>query len=419
MKLIELHILQSFPVSCLNRDDVGAPKTAVFGGVNRARISSQCLKRAIREYAAELQPELMAAKRSRLFAEKIASELVALGETEAGRASALAKAAGHYLGKLDPKDSNKVKTMMFLSPLEFQRLAALLWNLEDKAKNQLVDAVTKISPDELAKADEPEGGEEEEEEAPKPDRKDKDQPKPMTAKKFTKLVSRIFKPLVRKEWKNTNGLVKDAADIAIFGRMVASDPSLTLEGAGMFGHALSTHRADNEIDFFAAVDDLQKAELAGAGMTGTLEFTSAVYYRYSALNLDLLYNEKQTDSEKVALGHLKNFAKKEREDVVDAFIRATLQAIPTARHTSMNAHTFPTYVLGIYKDKGQPLQLVNAFEKPVWTKPGQGLLDKSIEALKEHHSAMKKTWNIETAVEVAIPEVDLNTFCQRLTAHVP
>ncbi len=51
MKLIELHILQSFPVSCLNRDDVGAPKTAIFGGVTRARISSQCLKRAIRELA--------------------------------------------------------------------------------------------------------------------------------------------------------------------------------------------------------------------------------------------------------------------------------------------------------------------------------------------------------------------------------
>ena len=40
MKLIELHILQSFPVSCLNRDDVGAPKTATFGGATRARISS-------------------------------------------------------------------------------------------------------------------------------------------------------------------------------------------------------------------------------------------------------------------------------------------------------------------------------------------------------------------------------------------
>ena len=82
--------------------------------------------------------------------------------------------------------------------------------------------------------------------------------------------------------------LKDAADIAIFGRMVASDHSLTLEGAGMFSHALSTHKAENDIDFFSAVDDLQKAEEAGAGMTGTLEFTSATYYRYVGLNLDLL-----------------------------------------------------------------------------------------------------------------------------------
>ena len=71
MKLIELHILQSFPVSCLNRDDVGAPKTAIFGGVTRARISSQCLKRAIRQHAKELKGAFYAAKRSRLFTPEI------------------------------------------------------------------------------------------------------------------------------------------------------------------------------------------------------------------------------------------------------------------------------------------------------------------------------------------------------------
>jgi len=48
MKLIELHILQSFPVSCLNRDDVGSPKSAVFGGITRAMLSSQSIKRAFR-----------------------------------------------------------------------------------------------------------------------------------------------------------------------------------------------------------------------------------------------------------------------------------------------------------------------------------------------------------------------------------
>src|SRR6266700_4167729 len=79
MKLIELHILQSFPVSCLNRDDVGAPKTATFGGVTRARISSQCLKRAIRLHAKELCPELFAGERSKLIVRPIAEAAVRHG----------------------------------------------------------------------------------------------------------------------------------------------------------------------------------------------------------------------------------------------------------------------------------------------------------------------------------------------------
>src|ERR1035441_10913504 len=88
MKLIELHVLQSFPVSCLNRDDVGAPKTAVFGGVNRARISSQSLKRTIREYAKE---ELPAARfggtRSRLIIEPLKKALLGqkLSEVQAAK----------------------------------------------------------------------------------------------------------------------------------------------------------------------------------------------------------------------------------------------------------------------------------------------------------------------------------------------
>ncbi|HEX9640777.1 MAG TPA: type I-E CRISPR-associated protein Cas7/Cse4/CasC, partial [Candidatus Krumholzibacteria bacterium] len=45
---IEMHALRSFPPSNLNRDDLGTPKTAVFGGVRRLRISSQCLKRTWR-----------------------------------------------------------------------------------------------------------------------------------------------------------------------------------------------------------------------------------------------------------------------------------------------------------------------------------------------------------------------------------
>jgi CRISPR system Cascade subunit CasC len=91
--------------------------------------------------------------------------------------------------------------------------------------------------------------------------------------------------------------------------------------------------------------------------------------------------------------------------------------VPGARKNSMNAHTLPSYVLGIVKDKGQPLQLVNAFEKPVISKNGQ--TETSIATLKQHHEHLKKTWNIEKATfEKAIPDVDLSTFCKEIIDHV-
>lgn len=127
MKHLELHIIQSVPVACLNRDDLNSPKTAVFGGVQRARVSSQSWKRAIRELA---EKELdhsgqFKGKRSRLFVEKISLELTKLGETEE-RAKALSLCAGHYLAKLDSKQEGKVKTLVFLSPLEYEVFAKIL-----------------------------------------------------------------------------------------------------------------------------------------------------------------------------------------------------------------------------------------------------------------------------------------------------
>jgi len=351
MKLIELHVLQSFPVSCLNRDELGAPKTASFGGTIRARISSQCLKRAIREMAKELAPALFQGNRSRLIITPLVEQLKMNGLAE-NRAVELSKQVGDYLATLDEtaakKGELKVKTLMFLSPAEVAALGkelAVMVKKDPKAK-------------------------------------------------IEKVIAKACK----------SAALKDAADIAIFGRMVASDHSLTLEGAGLFSHALSTHKADNDLDFFSAVDDLQSRDEAGAGMTGTLEFTSATYYRYAALNLGLL---KQ---------HLIALSGEELRKVVDAFLHAAILAVPGARKNSMNAHTLPAYVLGIVKEKGQPIQLINAFEKPVASK--NGIVDVSIASLKEHHAQLKKTWNIQTAVEVAIPDVDLDTFCKEITAHV-
>lgn len=355
MKLIELHILQSFPVSCLNRDDVGAPQTATFGGVTRARISSQCLKREIRRLAKEMAPELFAGDRSRLIIAPLANALAKYGVPK-DRSDEVSKKICHYLAKLDPEAKNgetKVKTLMFLSPAELDSIA-----------RELAEVLKK-----------------------KPDAKELD---------LQKAAAKACK----------SAALKDAADIAIFGRMVASDHSLTVEGAGLFSHALSTHRADNDIDFFSAVDDLQPVEEAGAGMTGTLEFTSATYYRYIALNLGMLSDD----------AHLSTLTPEERKKVVEAFLRAAVLAVPNARQNSMNAHTLPAYVLGLVKEQGQPLQLVNAFESPVRAR--NGIMEASIAALKDHHNQLKQTWNIRPAVEVAIPDKPLDKFCKEILSHV-
>ncbi|MBN2450790.1 MAG: type I-E CRISPR-associated protein Cas7/Cse4/CasC [Lentisphaeria bacterium] len=363
MRLIELHILQSFPVSCLNRDDVGAPKTAVFGGCSRARISSQCLKRAIRNLARDQFPAArFGGSRSRLIIEPLRRHLLVEGLSEEAAGVYSAQIADLLAG-LDEKTVDKtgkakegktprVSTLIFLSPAEMEALAA--------------DVAQRVTSDPKAKLD---------------------------ARTLAKVCNSV--PL------------SDAADIAIFGRMVASDHSLTVEGAGMFSHALSTHKAGNDLDFFSAVDDEKlKEEDAGAGHTNTLEFTSACYYRYAGLNLDLL-----ADSE-----HLIALSVEERRGVVDAFLRTTVLAVPGARKNSMNANTLPAYVLGVAKEKGQPVQLVNAFEKPV--RSGDGLLDASVAALQAHYRQLKATWGLDAAAECAIPEVSLDAFCERMVRHV-
>ncbi|MFZ2782423.1 MAG: type I-E CRISPR-associated protein Cas7/Cse4/CasC, partial [Rectinemataceae bacterium] len=298
MKHLELHIIQSVPVACLNRDDLNSPKTAIFGGVQRARVSSQSWKRAIREYAKEIAPEYFRGERTRLMYEPlfIAMRASGLSETDAVNGTKLIVDA---LVKIDEKSKDKVKstTLYFMSPLEIKTLASAY--AENKDTKKAIKAIDAKS-------------------------------------------------------------LKDAADISIFGRMVASDHSLTVEGASMFSHALSTHKVDNEIDFFAAVDDLQPKEDSGAGMTSTLEFNSATYYRFAALNLDML-----ADSE-----HLSALSLDERRTVVRTFIEATIKAIPSARKNTMNGNTLPAYVLGVVREKGHPIQLVNAFEKPVWSQQG-------------------------------------------------
>ena len=153
MKLLELHILQSSPVSCVNRDDMNSPKTAIFGGVQRARVSSQCWKRAIRQAAADTSPALFKGRRSRTLIEQLAQRLTTKAEPQA---QALALSLAHYIAKLDPKNEGKVKTTTFFTAAEYDRMAEVLVALPAEAKETLADAVGKVDISSLASEDEAE-----------------------------------------------------------------------------------------------------------------------------------------------------------------------------------------------------------------------------------------------------------------------
>jgi CRISPR system Cascade subunit CasC len=337
MKLIELHILQSFPVSCLNRDDVGSPKSAMFGGVRRARISSQCLKRASRVLANQNHAGF-AGIRSRHLLEPFTKAMVEAGMEETAARENAATVCTEF-SKADSKHPEQVTTAVYLSPGEIRQIAQAIQDGTDP-------------------------------------------------KKAIKAATR-----------------NDAADIALFGRMVANDATLNVEGAALFSHALSTHVSDNEVDFFSAVDDRKAdSEDAGAGMIGTLEFNSATYYRYIGVNLGLLADES----------HLGGLPEEDRRDILAAFLRAALTSVPGARKNSMNAATLPHEVLGIRKESGQPLQLVNAFESPVRAN-GKGFAQNSLAALKGHLADVERIWGVQGQKHYLTETAGgLDTFLQNL-----
>lgn len=405
MRHLELHILQSFPVACLNRDELNSPKTAIFGGVQRARVSSQSWKRAIREQAKEHLPN-MAGQRTKLIVGDLAKRLKTIKMDE-NVAQTLAELAAKSISKLDTKKDSegylKVKTLCFLSNLELSAVAEGLAELGEDA-NSILQAE---SENKALKEKEKETSDDDEKAKIKKEAKGIEKKKDKLCKDLEKKINKNVKAAIK------GVQLKDASDIALFGRMVADDHSLTVEAASMFSHAISTHKVDNELDFFAAVDDLQPKEEAGAAMTGTLEFNSATYYRFAALNLDMLAD---TD-------HLGALSQKERKEIVESFIRVTLEAVPgmtksdSGRKNSMNAYTRPGYVLGIVRHEGHPIQLVNAFEKPLRSK-GKGLFELSKEALEKEYEQMKDTWDLDEDEKAVIPQDNVNEFVERLVKHV-
>lgn len=327
-KFIQLHLLTSYPPANLNRDDLGRPKTAMMGGSNRLRVSSQSLKRAWRTSETfrsgltdhmGIRTKEMGAHAYKKLLDKGVKEKTAF-DTAAAIAGVFGK--NKKLSKADEKDESKR-----LIALEIQQLAHFSPE-EQTAIDGLIDEIAATG------------------EAP-----GEDQLK-----------------LLRK--KHT------AADIALFGRMLASSPAYNTEAAAQVAHAISVHKVTVEDDFFTAVDDLNSGEEdVGAGHMGETEFAAGLFYLYICIDKELLINNLSGDTD------LANKA-------LAAFAEAAATVAPTGKQNSFASRARASYILCELGDQ-QPRSLSVAFLKPV---SGDDLLTRAIDNLATTLTNMDKAY---------------------------
>lgn len=304
---VDFHILQTVPPSCINRDDTGSPKTAVYGGVTRARVSSQAWKHAMRAAFAE-NARLDVGKRTKKVADLVKEQILPLAPD--ADADKLAKKALENAGiKFDEKSKKNdtvTKALFFMSTAQAKALAELA--VEGSAdKKQYRDAL-KAAP---------------------------------------------------------------SMDMALFGRMVADDPSLNYDAAAQVAHSISTHAVQNEYDYFTAVDDCQAEDNAGAGHLGTVEYNSSTLYRYATVNVMELAGQ---------LGAA------QAAETVRAFGEAFLFSMPTGKQNTFANRTLPDAVYVTLRED-QPVNLCGAFERAV-PRSAQGYAAPSKAALAQYAQQM-------------------------------
>lgn len=339
---VDFHVLQTVPPSCINRDDTGSPKTAIYGGVTRARVSSQAWKHAMRQAFVEesLLDEEDVGKRTKKVTELVEKEIAALAPEKDA-----AKLAKKTLDNAGIKNDEKgTKALFFISQAQIKSLAQL-------AVEECAD---------------------------------------------------------KKEYKKALSTAP-SVDIALFGRMVADDPSLNFDAAAQVAHSISTHAVQNEYDYFTAVDDCQVEDNAGAGHLGTVEYNSATLYRYATVNVMEL--ERHLGAKKAA-------------EVVRSFGEAFIRSMPTGKQNTFANRTLPDAVYVTIRED-QPVNLCGAFERAV-RKSTEGYAEPSKNALQAYAQqlyqsfaeAPAKSFTVGTGLEALAPAQPLNTMLDALEKAV-
>lgn len=346
-KFLEISALQVLPPSNVNRDDTGAPKTALYGGVQRARVSSQSWKRAMRrDFNSSLDPKQVG-RRTKQVVQLIIDQVVGQRPMDAAQAEKLAVAAlGAAKIAVKPKAKKGADEpgvaesgyLLFLSQQQIEAVAGAIIDALDDGVDPTDEKAVKAA---------------------------------MAERKVRDLLD-----------------ADHSIDIALFGRMVAEAPDLNVDAACQVAHAIGVGQVVPEFDYFTAVDDVTEGnEESGAGMIGTVEFNSSTLYRYSALNLDqLARNLGSAEAQKLA---------------VATFVRSFIEAVPSGKQNTFAHGTRPTAVL-VTVGTGQPTSLVGAFEEAV--KDGESHVKQAVAKLAEHAGEVFSTWRTpETVMVCGLP----------------
>lgn len=316
---LDLHILQTLPPSCINRDDLGRPKTATFGGTRRLRVSSQSWKRASRMQSLQAE-ESERAVRTRHAVSTVATLIgTPDGVTEDDVNSFLSDvflSLGFKEGK-----GGKDSVLLFASNSELAELADVL-----RPHAATYPTLAKTKKKALLKAKSP----------------------------LHDAIDEVFAG-------------SQCRDVALYGRMFANRAQWGVEAGMRVAHALSVDACEVQHDYYTAVDDLLPDGDAGAGHIGETEFSSGTMYRYASINLDQMIRNTGGDTDRAVTFALEG-------------IQAFVTSMPTGRQNTMAANTRPDLVLITVRD-GQGISLAQAFEEAVPTRGEGSVLSRATERL--------------------------------------
>ncbi|MBE4740573.1 type I-E CRISPR-associated protein Cas7/Cse4/CasC [Streptomyces caniscabiei] len=359
---VDLHLIQSYPYSNLNRDRQGAPKSARYGGVMRARNSSQNGKRHTR--TAVERAVGIRALRTRGVPQAVAKRLAARGwQPELARAAGqmLILAAG--VKGLGITDSGGTNALLFLPESALDELA----DLADGHRGDITQAVYDIEAEAAKAAKRTTRRKADADLEPAAD--DEEEPAVGEGSPLARYAAKILpKAAVLTILQSKN------ASVAAFGRMLANESGSIVDGAVQMAHGLSTHAASTQLDYFTAVDDILEEEGTerGAGHMGDQRYTSATFYRYTSLNVTELVRNLDGDTQTA-------------QAVLAEFMRAFITTVLPAKASGTAPFTVPHLTYAALRSD-RPVSLVGAYETPV-PDSAEGYLPRSMQRLNDHARA--------------------------------